>query len=87
VHRPDAVIVDVYLDHGPSGVDLAQTLREDPANAFTFIIALSGHYAPECVRLALDAGCDRFFVKPCPTELLAETIEDFLSSRAGAAAR
>jgi two-component system, cell cycle response regulator DivK len=83
--RPDIAIVDVYLDRGPSGVDLAQTLRADPSTASTFIIALSGHYAPDCLQLALDAGCDRFLIKPCPSELLVETIQDFLSSRGRAA--
>ena len=50
------------------------------APLWAFIIALSGHYAPDSLRLAHEAGCDRFLVKPCPLDVLVETIEHFLGS-------
>jgi CheY-like chemotaxis protein len=79
-HAPDIAIVDVYLEDGPSGLEVARTLRSNPGTALTFIIAVSGHYAPDSLRLAHEAGCDRFLVKPCPVEVLVETIEHFLGS-------
>ena len=86
-HAPDIAIVDVFLEDGPSGLEVARTLRSNPGTALTFIIAVSGHYAPDSLRLAHEAGCDRFLVKPCPVEVLVETIEHFLgSSRHSAAA-
>jgi CheY-like chemotaxis protein len=77
---PDIAIVDVFLEDGPSGLEVARTLRSNPSTALTFIIALSGHYAPDSLRLAHEAGCDRFLVKPCPVDVLVETIEHFLGS-------
>ena len=77
---PDIAIVDVFLEDGPSGLEVARTLRSNPSTALTFIIAVSGHYAPDSLRLAHEAGCDRFLVKPCPVDVLAETIEHFLGS-------
>jgi len=77
---PDIAIVDIFLEDGPSGLEVARTLRSNPNTALTFIIALSGHYAPDSLRLAHEAGCDRFLVKPCPIDVLVETIEHFLGS-------
>jgi CheY-like chemotaxis protein len=79
-HPPDIAIVDVFLEDGPSGLEVARKLRSSPSTALTYVIALSGHYAPDSLRLAHEAGCDRFLVKPCPTEVLVETIEHFLGS-------
>jgi CheY-like chemotaxis protein len=77
---PDIAIVDVFLEDGPSGLEVARKLRANPSTALTFIVALSGHYAPDSLRLAHEAGCDRFLVKPCPLDVLVETIEHFLGS-------
>jgi CheY-like chemotaxis protein len=77
-HPPDIAIIDVFLEDGPSGLEVARNLRSNPSTALTFIIALSGHYAPDSLRLAHEAGCDRFLVKPCPIDVLIETIEHFL---------
>ena len=77
---PDIAIVDVFLEDGPSGLEVARTLRSNPSTALTFIIAVSGHYAPDSLRLAHEAGCDRVLVKPCPVDVLVETIEHFLGS-------
>jgi len=79
-HAPDIAIVDVFLEDGPSGLEVARSLRSNPGTALTFVIALSGHYAPDSLRLAHEAGCDRFLVKPCPIDVLIETIEHFLGS-------
>jgi len=85
-HRPpDVAILDLFLEDGATGFEVARTLRSSRATEMTFIIALSGHYAPDCVRLARDAGCDRFLVKPCPTDDIVEMIGLFLGSRAAGA--
>lgn len=79
-HVPDIAIIDVFLEDGPSGLEVARSLRSNPSTALTFIIALSGHYAPDSLKLAHEAGCDRFLVKPCPIDVLIETIEHFPGS-------
>jgi len=85
-NSPDIAIIDVFLEDGPSGLEVARTLRSNPSTALTFIIAVSGHYAPDSLRLAHEAGCDRFLVKPCPVDVLVETIEHFLGACRQAAA-
>ena len=85
-HAPDVALLDIFLGDNGSGLDVARSLRNEPLTARTFIIAVSGHYAPDCMRLARSAGCDRFFVKPCATELLVETIEQFFGRAPAAAA-
>jgi two-component system phosphate regulon response regulator PhoB len=83
--RPDVAILDLFLGEGKSGLELARNLRRDPATAETFIVVLSGHYAPDCLHLARAAACDRVLIKPCENKVLIETIEQFLGMRRGRA--
>jgi CheY-like chemotaxis protein len=79
--RPDVAILDLFLGGGQSGLEVARNLRRDPETADTFIVVLSGHYAPDCLHLARAAACDRVLIKPCENAVLIETIEQFLSIR------
>ena len=49
---PDVAVLDVFLDEGPSGLDVARALRGRTDRLPTYIIAFSGHYASDAVRLA-----------------------------------
>lgn len=84
---PAVAVVDIFLGNGPSGLDLMRNLRNAPGAGSTFIIAISGHFAPDCLRTAREAGCDRFLVKPFATAVIVESIEQFLASRRQAAAK
>ena len=78
--RPDVVVADVTLT-GASGVDLARRLRDDRRTTNAGIIILTGHTVGSTRQAAIDAGCDRFLLKPCLPDVLACEIRDVLTQR------
>jgi CheY-like chemotaxis protein len=75
--HPDAIVADVTLCDG-SGLDLTRRLREDMRTKEANIIVLSGHAVQQA---ATSAGCDRFLLKPCLPDALADEIHDLLDAR------
>lgn len=70
--RPDVAVVELLLP-GMSGLDLIRKLKSDDQTSRLPIIALTGRTLPSEQQVAIAAGCDRLFVKPClPDDLLAE---------------
>jgi two-component system cell cycle response regulator DivK len=67
-HRPDAIVLDAWLS-GSSGSQLALELRGDTRTRHAGIVMLSGD--DHARAAAMDAGCDRFILKPCSPGLLA----------------
>jgi len=59
--RPDVVLLDLAMP-GLSGLAIARLLRADPRNAGVYLVALSGYSSLK--GEALQAGCDRFLLKP-----------------------
>jgi two-component system cell cycle response regulator DivK len=78
--HPDAVVVDVTLQ-GASGLDLTRRLREDPRTKNAGVLVLTGHAVGSAHQQALDAGCDRFLLKPCLPDTLALEIHAVLATR------
>jgi PAS domain S-box-containing protein len=62
--RPEAVICDIGLPGGMDGYELARSLRLDPAQANTLLIALTGYGQEDDVRRAHEAGFDWHLTKP-----------------------
>jgi CheY-like chemotaxis protein len=85
-NSPEVAVIDIFLADDDSGLDLVRDLRRNAGTASTFIIVMSGHYAPDCLRAAREAGCDCFLVKPCSADVISDTIEQFLETRRKAAA-
>jgi CheY-like chemotaxis protein len=70
--RPQVVLCDIGLPAGMSGLDVARTLRGDPATAQASLIAVSGYGADEDRRKSREAGFDQHLTKPVqPDHLLA----------------
>jgi len=61
--HPDLALVDLGLPV-MSGFELARRVRENPENASTRLIALSGYGREADVQAALDAGFDEHLTKP-----------------------
>jgi CheY-like chemotaxis protein len=63
--NPDVVLLDWVME-GMSGIELAKTIRSNPAcpNPFVPVIMLTGHTSAEHVREARDAGINEFIAKP-----------------------
>jgi PAS domain S-box-containing protein len=70
--RPDLVFLDIGLP-GLDGCEVARRLRENPAFNRTMLVALSG-YGDEKRSRALQAGFDRYIVKPLRPETLREIL-------------
>jgi CheY-like chemotaxis protein len=73
---PEVVVLDIGLP-GMDGFEVARRLREMPAMAGAFLIAMTGYASPEDLRAAREAGFDEHLVKPVDLDVL----RDWLRSR------
>jgi CheY-like chemotaxis protein len=78
---PDVVLLDLSMP-GLDGWQTARTLRSDPATRDILIVALSGHALKGAERVALDAGCDRYLIKPCLPEDAVAAVNAMLNDSA-----
>jgi two-component system, cell cycle response regulator DivK len=78
--RPDVVVADLSSMDG-SEIDLTRRLRSDPRTDQVGIIVLTGQMVGSTKEAAIEAGCDRFLVKPCLPDVLALEIRDVLNRR------
>jgi CheY-like chemotaxis protein len=74
--RPQIVLLDIGLP-GMDGIETARELRRVPGLERATIVALTGHAGDDVRREAVEAGIDRFWVKPIRLELLSELIASF----------
>ena len=83
---PDVVVLDVQLPDG-NGLEIVSALRA-ASDRPTAVVALSADRIGDTAELAMDAGCDRFGLKPIPaTDLLALVAEALRERRAVSAVR
>ncbi|MDP3445819.1 MAG: response regulator, partial [Ignavibacteria bacterium] len=70
--KPDIILLDVMLPDA-NGIDLAKTIKSDPAWTSVFIILLSGlKTSSPFISEGLDVGADGYIVRPVENrELLA----------------
>src|SRR5687767_5530619 len=78
--HPDVVLLDLSMP-GMDGWQAARALRADPATADISIIALSGHALKGSDRLAYEAGCDRYLIKPCLPDDAVAAVRDVLAAK------
>ncbi|MDB4988832.1 MAG: Sensor protein, partial [Myxococcaceae bacterium] len=62
--RPDLALIDLAMEGGLDGYELARQLRATPDGAALRLVALTGHSRREERVRALEAGFDRVLVKP-----------------------
>jgi CheY-like chemotaxis protein len=82
--HPDVIVADVILP-GISGLELTCWLRADQRTKDVAIIVLTGRTFAADEQHAIEAGCDRFLLKPCLPDDLALEIRHLLSARRPAA--
>ena len=73
--KPDLVVLDVMLP-GRNGLTLLAELRNDPQLRATPVIVLTA--SPDYRTAAIEAGADRFFMKPFEPDDLATAAEELL---------
>lgn len=65
---PDLLILDIWLGHGKSGIDLCRELRADPRIGGLGIVLLSANGQQSDIDAGLAAGADDYVVKPFSPE-------------------
>jgi CheY-like chemotaxis protein len=85
---PDVVVSDFIMPHG-SGLNFARELRQTGIALRRRIgaVAVTGLTGPESHQLAIGAGFDAFFVKPCDPVQLVSTLRELSAKTAGAVVR
>jgi len=77
-HRPDIVLLDLNL-RGFNGADAYRLLRSDPQHAFLPLVVVSAR--PDAQQLVpARGGIDAFMGKPFHTDVLAELVEERITS-------
>jgi signal transduction histidine kinase/ActR/RegA family two-component response regulator len=79
---PDVVICDIGMPE-MDGYEFASRLRNEPACASTFAVALTGYGESEDQRRAIESGFQRFLKKPVPLPELYEILADRAGSKNG----
>lgn len=78
VELPRVVILDVEMPR-LSGFELLAIMRDSPQYAQTRVVMLTSRAADRHREAALATGADAYLVKPCPQEILVETIRRLLT--------
>lgn len=74
---PALIVLDLGLPDRP-GLDVARTLRGQPATIEIPIIALTGHAADTDRFACLNAGCNDYFAKPVEPRVLLRQVDAHL---------
>src|SRR5262245_44830133 len=61
--HPHVVLLDLGLPD-MDGCEVARKLRADPETSDALVVAVTGHGETEKLAQALNAGCDRYLLKP-----------------------
>ena len=78
--RPEVVILDLSMP-SMDGYDVARSLRAEPESGNSMLVALTGWSQPEVRARVLEAGFDRYLVKP----IKAANLRDLLAAEPGSA--
>lgn len=76
--RPEVAILDLSMP-SMDGYDVARSLRADPESGNSMLVALTGWSQPEVRARVLEAGFDRYLVKP----IKAANLRDLLAAEPG----
>jgi CheY-like chemotaxis protein len=80
---PVFAFLDLHMPEENNGLDLARTLKGDPATAGIVLVALTGSVEEGGQVAAKEAGFDGFMTKPIDTRTLPDTVASYLESRRG----
>lgn len=79
-HRPDLIISDLHMD-GISGIELCETIKNDPALGKTPVILLTASASANFKLEGVKHGADDYITKPFDRELLVARVGALLESR------
>jgi len=77
----DAVLMDISLKGGESGIDLLKHMKKSALNKNVPVVCLSAHlYGEELVNTKL-AGIDAYLMKPVNSKILIKTLKDLIEEK------
>ena len=76
-NRPDLVLCDIHMP-GMDGLEVAQTLRNDPDLAHVPLIALTATAGPADIPSMMAAGFMSFFEKPISMAKFVDQVRQYL---------
>ena len=79
-HYPDIIISDVLMK-GMSGVELCNTLKQDPSLNHIPVILLTANPSQETKLKGIECGADDYIVKPFEKDLLIARVDNILQNR------
>ena len=71
----EAVLVDIGLDGGLTGVDVMQTLKQTPGHRGTAMVAVTGYATDEDRERLIAAGFDLYLAKPFRWQEFTDVIQ------------
>lgn len=74
---PDIVVLDVMMPN-MDGITLCRLLRQDSQTVNLPVVMLSGKAHPKAVEDGLQAGADRYLIKPSGLDVLIDTLHELL---------
>ena len=78
-HRPAVALLDVQMA-GRSGLELTRRIRSDRHLAGTHVILLTARAQESDIQAGLEAGADRYIVKPFSPHELLTAVEQAVAS-------
>jgi CheY-like chemotaxis protein len=72
-NRPDIILCDIGLP-GLDGFGVATAVRQDPATAHAYLVAITGYGSDQTRSRCGEVGFDRYFTKPIDPDLLVELV-------------
>ena len=82
LYTPDLIITDLRMPKMDGFAFIEKVKKTDDLKSIP-IIVFSANATPENEQQSLDLGAALFLKKPCPTEILLESIHNILGSKAG----
>ena len=80
LHHPDLIISDLHMD-GISGIELCETIKNDPMLGKTPVILLTASMSANYKLEGVKHGADDYITKPFDRDLLAARVGALLESR------
>lgn len=77
--KPDLVLMDINLP-GMSGVEAMEVMKADAALALIPVVAISANAMPKDIEHALQAGFERYLIKPIKIEEVVDAINIHLGA-------
>lgn len=78
MNKYDALLIDINLGNGPSGIDVAKEIRNMPGYEFTPLVALTGYALLKDEKYLLTEGFNYYLHKPFDREDLINTLKKAL---------